>query len=417
MCNYTIYSFDCGHPAEDHVESKGCTEFERTGIHCDRENPANRGRIKVKSQNRTGTCGICRRIGRESDEIAAMQREMQRARELSLAEAKAQERKMRKAEQRAREESLAEAEARRLAHEARMKELERESVELYERQMREKEATEMAFMLQKSMEEEEERRRQEEERMHEAMVESLKLTASAQIHQDKQIPPAPPLPPPSDLKTGNKSPSHTSASLHKPTQHRPVDYSTSAIGPQNIGRFKLGTRSQPIHPSQEIQEPKDSASHLSPLRPSPSVRLGSQISPHLSPTRPARSPVVQVPPSTEPRGDIRRTAGPRSPLQSPVETHIDPQLQKLLAKRRTWESAEEEDSPSNFSPSPSQSASNIPSPASPSTASTRRDSRAAATLTGAAEGAWDEEDAKILRARRLEKLDFDTRRKNGWKGE
>jgi hypothetical protein len=154
MCKYTIYNSECGHPAEDHVSGKECPHFKETGVPCDRENPANRDRVSIKSEDRNGICNKCRRRQREIEELEAMRRDEERAKQQSLVESK-------------------EREAAAKAHEER---LYKESREEHERLQREKEQAEVEFMLQKSREEAEAARLQkEQEDLSRAMKESCVL--------------------------------------------------------------------------------------------------------------------------------------------------------------------------------------------------------------------------------------------------
>jgi hypothetical protein len=131
MCKYTIYNLECGHPGEDHVSGKDCPYFKETGVPCDRENPANRDRVSIKSEDRNGLCNKCRRQQREIEELEAMRRDEERAKQQSLVESK-------------------EREAAAKAHEERLYE---ESRKEFERLRREREQAELELMLQKSREE------------------------------------------------------------------------------------------------------------------------------------------------------------------------------------------------------------------------------------------------------------------------
>jgi len=153
MCKYTIYNLECGHPAEDHVESKDCPHFQRTQVACDRDNPANRDRVSIKSEDRKGMCNKCLRRQREKTELDAMLRDEERARQQSLAEAKEKEAAMK-------------------AHEDRML---KESKEEYERQRRKREQEDIEYMLQKSREEAAIREQKERDDLARALEESCRL--------------------------------------------------------------------------------------------------------------------------------------------------------------------------------------------------------------------------------------------------
>jgi hypothetical protein len=157
MCKYTIYNLDCGHPAEDHVDPRDCPHFNATLVECDRENPANRNRVSVKTEDRKGICNKCRRKQREIEELAAMRRDEDLARQQSLAEAK-------KAEEAAR------------AHEDRLL---KESRDEYEKLRREQEQKDYEFMLQKSREQAEaDRLRKEQEDLAAALKASCVVEKS-----------------------------------------------------------------------------------------------------------------------------------------------------------------------------------------------------------------------------------------------
>lgn len=188
MCNYTIHNFECGHKAEDHVDSSSCPEFQRTGVHCDRDNSSNRHRVTVRSEDRPGVCNACPSGGVESSEIDTMEHEIQRAQELSLAEAKAHEEEMRPYEERAREESMAAAKKSRIAHEARIKELEKESIETYKREMQKRELEDLEYIIRKSREEAEQAAYQAEmDMMQRAFKESLNVDPSIRNYQDEVV--------------------------------------------------------------------------------------------------------------------------------------------------------------------------------------------------------------------------------------
>ncbi|KAJ4375145.1 hypothetical protein N0V83_002229 [Neocucurbitaria cava] len=411
MCKYTIYSYDCGHPAEDNVDSQNCSEFQHTGVHCDRDNPANKARIKIKHKNRNGICEQCLyQAGRSSKADAdARQSDIEKVRELSLAETRAQEEEVQqRAEQKAREASRAEADRREAEHEAQIKEIERQSAMEFERQMRQREEDDFAFMMRQSREEADRLAHQREMEMVErAFRESLKVDPSIRNYNDE-------------------------VQVEKPAT-KPIDYSLPAIGSQNIGRFKVGTRHMPIHPSQEIKEPAPGPSPsmtTSPL--SPVARLGGTIAPTLPSMREARGPGIQIPSAQDARAGLRSTGGLVRRLTSTSQDEpnvIDPKLKAVMEKRRQWEK-EADDTASNASSgliTPSQSSSNVRTRRStPAGSAVGRGARiadeevaaAALRVTGAAEYAWDdEEDAKSMRAKRISKFYFDKNRKGGWEGE
>jgi enabled protein len=153
MCKFTIYNLECGHPGEDHVSGKDCPHFKETGVPCDRENPANRNRVNLNSEDRDGICNKCRRRQREMEQLDAMRRDEERAKQQSLAESQ-------------------EREAAAKAHEER---LYKESRDEYERLRREREQADLEFMLQKSREEAEAARLQNEKEQ-EDLAKALKAS-------------------------------------------------------------------------------------------------------------------------------------------------------------------------------------------------------------------------------------------------
>jgi enabled protein len=167
MCKYTIYNLECGHPAEDHVDTKDCPHFQKTGVPCDRENPANRGRVSIKSEDRAGLCIKCIRRQREKAELDAMTRDEERAKQQSLAEAKEREEAAK-------------------AHEARMY---KESAEEYERLRRKREQEDIEYMLQKSREEAAAVREQKErDDLARALAESCRLgPADRNVTVDEKV--------------------------------------------------------------------------------------------------------------------------------------------------------------------------------------------------------------------------------------
>ncbi|CAO2654277.1 Nn.00g110100.m01.CDS01 [Neocucurbitaria sp. VM-36] len=428
MCKYTIYSYECGHAAEDNVDSRNCSEYQRMGIHCDRDNPANRNRVQVMNKERNGICDKC--LYKESraadgDEMNEMQR--------------------------AREESLAEAERREAEHEAQIKELERESAEEYEQKMRRQEEEDLEFMLKQSkLEAERAAHRQEMEMVEQAFRESLKVDPAGRNYNDEvvasgskdlgcgsvekrveitrtsrelftetsaPIPPPPGPPPPLRVASTPKA-------LENPIP-KTLDYSLPAVGDQHIGRFTVGTRHMPIHPSQEIKQPTTPNTPVTPISLSPIARLGGTIAPNIPAMREIRGPGFQIPSPHEARAGLRNTGGPRSPLAPREEAYVDPKLKAAMAKRRQWEE-ETDDTASNVSSmliTPSQSASDIsmrssaPAGSLIGGASTTHAESAASEATGAAEEAWGDDDVKTMRAKRISKFEFDKNRRTGWGGE
>lgn len=139
----------------------------------------------------------------------------------------------------------------------------------------------------------------------------------------------------------------------------------------------------PIHESQDIPDtPTTSGIPMSPTSPAPFVRLGGAIAPSDMPI--VRELKGQVPPvvpaAMDSRAGLRRTSGPRKvPPPVPQRMGVDPKLEALLAKQRAWE-PEDEGETGTKSVTPPQSPSGV-------------------------------------QARRLSPVEFDTKRKSGWKKE
>jgi hypothetical protein len=140
MCKCTIYNLECGHPVEDHVATGDCAHYEKTGVPCDRENPANRDRVSVRSEDRDGLCNKCRRLRRDMSELEAMNLE----------------------EEPAKQQSLAEADGEKAAFKEHEEKLYKDAREEFTRLQQEREQADTNYMLQKSREEAEALREQDE---------------------------------------------------------------------------------------------------------------------------------------------------------------------------------------------------------------------------------------------------------------
>ncbi|KAF2027227.1 hypothetical protein EK21DRAFT_32547, partial [Setomelanomma holmii] len=151
MCKYTITTLECGHPAEDHVNTTECPHFQKTGVPCDRENSANRSRVSIRTEERSGLCAKCRLRQRELAELEAMKRDEEQAKKQSLAEAKEKEAALKEHEER----------------------LFKESAKEFARLEQEREQQQIAEALRKSQVEEEAARLQnEQDDLAKALVES-----------------------------------------------------------------------------------------------------------------------------------------------------------------------------------------------------------------------------------------------------
>lgn len=75
MCHYTIKFFECDHKTDDNV--KGCSIWEKTGTHCDIDNPQvkRRKECSIRSEDVGGLCPRC-----QSNERAQILREQEEER-------------------------------------------------------------------------------------------------------------------------------------------------------------------------------------------------------------------------------------------------------------------------------------------------------------------------------------------------
>lgn len=186
MCKFTFYHYECGDAAEDNVDARNCSEFLRTGVHCDRDNPANKDRIKICRNTRNGICGKCRQASQEAAEIAAMEREIEKAKELSRLEAKQLEEQLRRAESMMRKGSLAEYEKKKAALAAETARIERMTKEKYVEEMRKKEEEQLAASLKKSAEEALNRQKEDEE-FERALLESMRSSLSSNADKNQNV--------------------------------------------------------------------------------------------------------------------------------------------------------------------------------------------------------------------------------------
>jgi hypothetical protein len=350
MCRYTIYNLECGHPAEDRVDTGDCPHFQRTGVPCNRENPANRGRVSIKSEDRSGLCAKCRLRQREMAELEAMKRDEERANKQSLAEAKERVAALKKHEDR----------------------LFKEAADKMARLEQEREEQQIAEALKKSQEEEEAARLQKEQcDLASALKASCLLgptdtpteTKREQPRADSVQLPSPPA-----------TPIRVTPPLRSPpveTPAKPVDYSLP-VGQQEYGAYTLGGRRQPVHESQKQKAAKYLNSPVTPSSPAPIARLGGTIQPSSPSPRQLHTLSSPVPTPTDLRANLRRTGGPRKSMPSQSEAGTNPELVAFLARRRTWERNDE--TSSNVSITPSESASNL---------GTRPSSSGASDLSGA----------------------------------
>lgn len=76
MCEFTYTFLECNHRKQDHIDTSSCEYFDRTGVHCQPDNPQQcreRG-TTVTTRNRSGICDDCirkaeqKRLDREEGE-------------------------------------------------------------------------------------------------------------------------------------------------------------------------------------------------------------------------------------------------------------------------------------------------------------------------------------------------------------
>ncbi|KAF1916249.1 hypothetical protein BDU57DRAFT_516243 [Ampelomyces quisqualis] len=390
MCKYTYAHLECGHRVDDVADTRDCPCFEQHGrIPCDPDNPANRGRVTIRSEDRNGICNKCRRKQREISELDAMRRDEEQAKQQSLAESKERHEAAK-------------------AHEER---LYKESREEYERLRREREQADIEYMLQKSTEEAEEARLQkEQEDLAAALKASCMIEASdrnvtidkkfvKETKQQQDIPTAPPPPPvPAQLPSPPATPIRTS----RPPRQRPaekpaapVDFSLP-VGQQEYSAYTIGGRRAPVHESQKQQAAKYLSSPVTPLSPAPVARLGTTIQPGSPSPRSAPGAASPIPVG-DLRSGLRRTGGPRNSVTARTNSDDGSELRAQLARRRTREP--KEDTASRTSITPSESASNMPTRAPSPTGS---DLSTASTV-------YDNNEAH-----HMVKPDFDEKRRKGW---
>jgi enabled protein len=109
MCHYIFNTKECGHRVRDHVEPHNCPHFQRTQVHCDRDNGDHRDRWTYEDQDVYGICNNCLRDAQKTEE-AAMEREREKMRAQDLREAREKEDQLRRAEEELREKNRRENE-------------------------------------------------------------------------------------------------------------------------------------------------------------------------------------------------------------------------------------------------------------------------------------------------------------------
>ncbi|CAI9629591.1 unnamed protein product [Alternaria burnsii] len=380
-------------------------EFKRREA-AENEEALRRGERELLEKNRR----LADEKWRAEKEAEEQARERSRREQEKKKAAEEKRRAEREAEERARERSRREHEKKMAAEEARTREVERQSKAEYERQLQERLDQDMQIMIQKSLDEAARKKKEEEEEMQRALRESARLEHMERSYQEDAIrstrtdvpirtaaPPSPPATPP--MKSMPPPPPPAPAPVPKPavaksaprpppapkpaTVSRETNYALPPVGEQKIGRFKLGGRSVPIHESQDIPDtPTTSGIPMSPSSPAPFARLGGAIAPSDMPIM--RELKGQVPPvvpaAMDSKAGLRKTGGPRkAPPPVPERIGVDPKLAALLAKQRAWEPEDDGE----------MGAKTVTPPESPSG----------------------------IQARRLSPVEFDTKRKSGWKKE
>ncbi|CAI6335053.1 unnamed protein product [Periconia digitata] len=408
MCKFTYTFYECGHRTEDNV--RGCSHYKTDGVHCDVDNPTiKRSRCEVDVKKRNGFCPRCMQHQRLHADEAALQRDIEKAKRLDAEE---QERN-------------------RKAHEAHLRKVQKESYRDFQSQEDEtlarvlKESRERAERHNSQLGEDvlEKSSEQHKEQMEEKSgppaedgsthPEAVKHKSSVDLrHGDldkdanssnrdtvtelgikmgsidtsgSQPPPPPPPPPLTRHATMPRFP--------------PPDYSQPPKD-QNYGRFKIGTRHQPIHPSQDLDEPPAAPSNNPPGRkdPMPSARLAGIVAPEVP------APVAFAVPSGDQRSRLRPTGlNRRSTLESRASQEESPnELEAQWSKRGIQREADEEEgSDSTSSIRPSQSASQVEA----------RPTKPRVDSFG------EEEDSGLSSMMRKHLSNLDQKRRKGWNGE
>ncbi|CAN9437274.1 unnamed protein product [Alternaria alternata] len=379
-------------------------EFKRREA-AENEEALRRGERELLEKNRR----LADEKWRAEKEAEEQARERSRREQEKKKAAEEKRRAEREAEERARERSRREHEKKMAAEEARTREVERQSKAEYERQLQERLDQDMQIMIQKSLDEAARKKKEEEEEIQRALRESARLEHMERKYQEdairstrtdipirtaappsppatppmKSMPPPPPAPAPVPKPAVAKSAPRPPPAPKPATVSRETNYALPPVGEQKIGRFKLGGRSVPIHESQDIPDtPTTSGIPMSPSSPAPFARLGGAIAPSDMPIM--RELKGQVPPvvpaAMDSKAGLRKTGGPRKvPPPVPERMGVDPKLAALLAKQRAWEPEDDDE----------MGAKTVTPPESPSG----------------------------IQARRLSPVEFDIKRKSGWKKE
>lgn len=201
MCKFTIATLECGHPQEDHVDTYGCPYYEKSSLHCDRDNPNNKSRCTIRTFDRDGICNRCLSLARKREE-EAIEREQRKYDEQRRREAVEAEEALRRGERENLEKQYRQAEQERLAankrhsdaleahrrqeeaHRQRTAEVERESREKYDREIQAQLDRDMEYMMRQSREEAARREKEEEEEIQRALKESARMIQMERSYSD-----------------------------------------------------------------------------------------------------------------------------------------------------------------------------------------------------------------------------------------
>jgi hypothetical protein len=322
MCRYTIKFFECDHKTDDNV--RGCALWEKTGTHCDIDNPAVKKRedCSIRSENVTGLCPRCQnreraRLLKEQEERARteMAQEADRARIKEEEEERACKRREEEAEQ-ARIEREHEEEMLR-------RDLEKARITDREEQRRNEEAHEAHL-----------RRIQEADNVSWEARQKYEVPIVAEA-----APISPPPPPPAPPASASRN----------------IDYSQPPKD-QSYGHHFIGGRRQPVHPSQKLaaEHPLSPTAPAIPQSPLAPVRRATTVK---SPTPSFPSSVSGLSGVSTACQKLGKRLPPRDAPQGDFASELQAMWDRRGIKRETDE--EEDDGISTASILPSESASQI----------------------------------------------------------
>ncbi|KAE8868713.1 hypothetical protein PTNB73_03766 [Pyrenophora teres f. teres] len=152
----------------------------------------------------------------------------------------------------------------------------------------------------------------------------------------------------------------------------------------------------PIHESQDLPAQPPTPGKLCPSGPSPMVRLGGAISASDVPLVRELKGQTNITPVPTALANVDAGGPRKAPPPVPQRSGVDPKLEAMLAKRRTWEAEEAAKEAAAAASVGTNSEASITPPLSPAS-------------TGKNGYGFSSE------ARRLSQNEFDTKRKTGWK--